>query len=628
MRTIASVRGDVATRTRIVRPVVVTVCQAHGSKGDAAIARKSMRGVYGIAPSHDTVRPSMGSDRRMRAENWTPEPPARLPRRASRRRGAAWARAYDPTSWPAALTCALPARTARTRTWTGAPRGTQSVSKSNSTGSPSRQRYAMSARVQPAASGAQPRLRVGERRGAREREGDERAGERTVHPREHTQIGRRSRRRRRRLTGAGDAGHGPPRDEVLCQRREGNRRGVAGRAPGPAAAAGAGRPGASISEGGLHDAMRACLHSRIAMRVLWELATFTATDADDLYAGMCTVAWHEHLTASHTLAVRATCAHSALSHTQFIALRTKDAVVHAPRYCTGVRPDVNTQDPRCHHRPGGARRGHRLPRPLGRAPPPPRVPHRGHRRDPQGDPRRRRRRPLRLAPRRPLPRPPRRLRASPSSTPCGPTSRPAPAAPSASMLAPLPGRAPRTSGGAGSSEVSARRRRRSSTPPSSRATTTRAPSPSPGTTPSGRAWRASSRCARPSAQAPGGDGRGLRGERPALRRSPRDDAAPASRASSASSARRCGACTGTRCRSCRATSCSGATSGCARPTSTPSSTARSSAACTATSSPERADGFRARVRCARVRAHRMNFRPYALALCAATTLLACGEDPP
>lgn len=98
-------------------------------------------------------------------------------------------------------------------------------------------------------------------------------------------------------------------------------------------------------EGGLHDAMRACLHSRIAMRVLWELATFTATDADDLYAGMRTVAWHEHLTASHTLAVRATCAHSALTHTQFIALRTKDAVVDALRDRTGVRPDVNTEDP-------------------------------------------------------------------------------------------------------------------------------------------------------------------------------------------------------------------------------------------------------------------------------------------
>lgn len=98
-------------------------------------------------------------------------------------------------------------------------------------------------------------------------------------------------------------------------------------------------------EGGLPDAMRACLHSRVAMRVLWELATFTAEDADDLYAGVRTVPWHEHLTARHTLAVRATCANSALTHTQFIALRTKDAVVDALRDRSGARPDVNVDDP-------------------------------------------------------------------------------------------------------------------------------------------------------------------------------------------------------------------------------------------------------------------------------------------
>jgi putative N6-adenine-specific DNA methylase len=98
-------------------------------------------------------------------------------------------------------------------------------------------------------------------------------------------------------------------------------------------------------EGGLSDAMRACLHSRIAMRVLWELTSFTASDGDDLYAGVRTVPWHEHLDARHTLAVRATCAHSALTHSHFIALRTKDAVVDALRDRHGVRPDVDADDP-------------------------------------------------------------------------------------------------------------------------------------------------------------------------------------------------------------------------------------------------------------------------------------------
>jgi 23S rRNA G2445 N2-methylase RlmL len=98
-------------------------------------------------------------------------------------------------------------------------------------------------------------------------------------------------------------------------------------------------------EGTLEHAMRACLSSHLAMRILWELTTFTAYDADDLYAGMRMVPWHEHLSAQHTLAVRATCANSALTHTQFIALRTKDAIVDALRDRSGVRPDVNVDDP-------------------------------------------------------------------------------------------------------------------------------------------------------------------------------------------------------------------------------------------------------------------------------------------
>ncbi len=39
-------------------------------------------------------------------------------------------------------------------------------------------------------------------------------------------------------------------------------------------------------EGTLDDAMRACLRSHLAMRVLVELGTFAAHDADDLYAGV------------------------------------------------------------------------------------------------------------------------------------------------------------------------------------------------------------------------------------------------------------------------------------------------------------------------------------------------------
>ncbi len=98
-------------------------------------------------------------------------------------------------------------------------------------------------------------------------------------------------------------------------------------------------------EGALDEGMRACLHSRVAMRVLAEVGTFTAYDADDLYAGARTIPWHEHLTPRHTLAVRATCSNSALTHSHFIALKTKDAIVDALRDRHGARPDVNADDP-------------------------------------------------------------------------------------------------------------------------------------------------------------------------------------------------------------------------------------------------------------------------------------------
>jgi putative N6-adenine-specific DNA methylase len=57
------------------------------------------------------------------------------------------------------------------------------------------------------------------------------------------------------------------------------------------------------------------------------------------------VDWSEWLTARHTLAVRASCKSSALTHSQFIAQRTKDAVVDQLREKTGSRPSVDRDDP-------------------------------------------------------------------------------------------------------------------------------------------------------------------------------------------------------------------------------------------------------------------------------------------
>ncbi len=98
-------------------------------------------------------------------------------------------------------------------------------------------------------------------------------------------------------------------------------------------------------EGDLSDAARACLWSRVALRVLLEVAAFDARDEAALYDGARAVDWSDWMTPRTTLAVRANCRSSRLTHTQFIAQKTKDAVVDRLRDRFGARPDVDRSDP-------------------------------------------------------------------------------------------------------------------------------------------------------------------------------------------------------------------------------------------------------------------------------------------
>ena len=98
-------------------------------------------------------------------------------------------------------------------------------------------------------------------------------------------------------------------------------------------------------EGDLEQGARACLHSRIAVRVLTLLARFDAPTGDALYEGVRGVDWRAFLTPRLTLAVRATCRASALTHSQFVSQRTKDAVVDQLRDRVGERPSVDLTDP-------------------------------------------------------------------------------------------------------------------------------------------------------------------------------------------------------------------------------------------------------------------------------------------
>src|SRR5688572_26025474 len=91
-------------------------------------------------------------------------------------------------------------------------------------------------------------------------------------------------------------------------------------------------------EGSLETAYRACLWSRTASRVLLPLATFPAATPEELYAGVSSVDWSEHVAANGTLAIEFGGSSSGVTHTHFGALKTKDAIVDQFRARAGERP--------------------------------------------------------------------------------------------------------------------------------------------------------------------------------------------------------------------------------------------------------------------------------------------------
>jgi putative N6-adenine-specific DNA methylase len=92
------------------------------------------------------------------------------------------------------------------------------------------------------------------------------------------------------------------------------------------------------------DGWRACLESRIAMRIQALMRRFAAPDADALYRGVQKVDWTPYITHATTLSVSAVCNASAVNHSSFAALKIKDAIVDQVRDRTGKRPSVSKDD--------------------------------------------------------------------------------------------------------------------------------------------------------------------------------------------------------------------------------------------------------------------------------------------
>ncbi len=103
--------------------------------------------------------------------------------------------------------------------------------------------------------------------------------------------------------------------------------------------------GALMLRASLEQAYTICLWSRVASRVLLPLFSVQGSTPDELYAEARNYAWADVLDPAGTIAVHATSARGIKTHTQYLALKLKDAVADHCREHHGQRPDVDTSKP-------------------------------------------------------------------------------------------------------------------------------------------------------------------------------------------------------------------------------------------------------------------------------------------
>ena len=88
------------------------------------------------------------------------------------------------------------------------------------------------------------------------------------------------------------------------------------------------------------------LESRVALRVLLPLQEFKTKHENHLYKKMREIDWHRYMDLEDTFAINAVSSSKYLTHSQYVALKTKDAICDHWRDRTrGKRPDVDTARP-------------------------------------------------------------------------------------------------------------------------------------------------------------------------------------------------------------------------------------------------------------------------------------------
>ncbi len=90
---------------------------------------------------------------------------------------------------------------------------------------------------------------------------------------------------------------------------------------------------------------KANLCLRTAVKILKPITSKKVRNENDIYNFIQSIRWQEYLSLEDTFAISATVNSTIFSHSQFIALKTKDAIVDQFRKETGERPNVDTEYP-------------------------------------------------------------------------------------------------------------------------------------------------------------------------------------------------------------------------------------------------------------------------------------------
>lgn len=99
-------------------------------------------------------------------------------------------------------------------------------------------------------------------------------------------------------------------------------------------------------EGDLRLLYRTNYELRTAIRILVPIRTFQVNDENSLYRKVRQIKWSDYMDVDDTLAIDGVTNSPFFTHSKYIALKTKDAIVDQFRFVTGRRPNVDLDSPK------------------------------------------------------------------------------------------------------------------------------------------------------------------------------------------------------------------------------------------------------------------------------------------